>query len=149
MPKIDLDAIPQTNATGYPPIYAGEVQGRLYRRLAPPTGLVDFGVSHVTLKPGAWSGQRHWHEGEDEFVVMVVGEAVLVDDRGRTPLKAGDCIAYPKGNANGHHIVNETAEDVVFVVVGAASKSACHYPDIDLLLDGPSQTFCRKDGTHF
>ena len=43
------------------------VQGRWYRRLAPAGGLTDFGFSHVTLKPGAWSSQRHWHEGEDEF----------------------------------------------------------------------------------
>ena len=28
MPKLDLDAIEQTNATGYPPEYAGAVQGR-------------------------------------------------------------------------------------------------------------------------
>ncbi len=83
MPKLDLDSIPQTNATGYPPDYAGKVQGRWYRRMAPASGITDFGYSHVTLKPGAWSSQRHWHEGEDEFVVMLSGEAVLVDDFGR------------------------------------------------------------------
>ena len=52
---------------------------RHYRRLAPAAGLEDFGVSHVTLEPGGISSQRHWHEGEDEFVVMLAGEAVLVD----------------------------------------------------------------------
>ena len=55
MPKLDLDAIPQTNATGYPPPCDEEVQGRWYRRLAPPAGLTEFGASHVTLEPGAWS----------------------------------------------------------------------------------------------
>ena len=35
------------------------------------------------LKPGAWSSQRHWHNGEDEFLVMLSGEAVLVEDDGR------------------------------------------------------------------
>ena len=39
--------------------------------LAPATGLTDFGASLVRLEPGAWSSQRHWHEGEDEFVVML------------------------------------------------------------------------------
>src|SRR5690348_13104525 len=89
MPKIDLDAIQQTNRTGYPPPFDKDVQGRWYRRLAPPTGLTDFGVSHVTLRPGAWSSQRHWHNGEDEFLVMLSGEAVLVEDDGRTVLRAG------------------------------------------------------------
>lgn len=59
MPKLDLDTIPQTNATGYPPEYAKAVQGRWYRRLGPAAGLADFGVTHATLKPGAWSSQRH------------------------------------------------------------------------------------------
>jgi CO dehydrogenase/acetyl-CoA synthase delta subunit len=29
MPKLDLNAIPQTNATGYPPEYAVKVAGRV------------------------------------------------------------------------------------------------------------------------
>ena len=35
MPKLDLDSIPQTNATGYPAEHADPVAGRWYRRLAP------------------------------------------------------------------------------------------------------------------
>ena len=80
MPKIDLDAIEPTNGTGYPPPFDAQVADRWYRRLAPAAGLTDFGVSHVTLRPGAWSSQRHWHYGEDEFLVMLSGEAVLVDN---------------------------------------------------------------------
>ena len=94
MPKLDLDAIPQTNATGYPAPYSEAVQGRWYRRIAPAAGLEDFGVSHVVLEPGAWSSQRHWHEGEDEIVVMLSGEAVLVDEGGETPMRAGDIAAF-------------------------------------------------------
>ena len=91
MPKLDLDSIEQVNRTGYPAPFDRDVQGRWYRRLAPPSGLTDFGVSHVTLKPGAWSSQRHWHDEEDEFLVMISGEAVLVEDDGPTVLRAGDC----------------------------------------------------------
>ena len=58
------------------------------------------------LEPGAWSSQRHWHEGEDELLVMLEGEAVLVEDDGETVLRAGDIAAWPKGVANGHHLVN-------------------------------------------
>ena len=83
MPKIDLDSIPQTNGTGYPPPFDRDVAGRHFRRIAPARGLTDFGVSHVMLEPGAWSSQRHWHDGEDEFLIMLEGEAVLVEDDGR------------------------------------------------------------------
>ncbi|VXC90971.1 cupin domain-containing protein [Sphingomonas sp. AX6] len=148
MPKLSLDTIPQTNATGYPPKYAGAVEGRLYRRLAPPSGLTDFGVSHVTLKPGAWSSHRHWHEGEDEFVVMLAGEAVLVDDQGEHPMRPGDCATFPKGDGNGHMLQNRSDADCVFIAVGRSSASECHYPDIDMHLT-PGRGFHRKDDTDF
>ena len=121
MPKVDLESIEQTNRTGYPPPFDQDVTGRWYRRLAPATGLTDFAASHVVLKPGAWSSQRHWHDGEDEFLVMLSGEAVLVEDEGRTVLRAGDIAAWPKGTGNGHHLINEADSDCTFVVVGGGA----------------------------
>jgi uncharacterized cupin superfamily protein len=148
MPKLDLDQIPQTNATGYPPEFADKVQGRWYRCLAPASGISDFGASHVVLKPGAWSSQRHWHEGEDELVVMLSGEAVLIDDSGRTLMRPGDVAAFPKNDGNGHVLVNESEAPCVFVAIGRPSATDCHYPDIDMhLFDG--QGFRRKDGSEF
>ena len=147
MPKLDLDAIPRTNATGYPPQYAGEVAGRWYRRLSPASGLTDFGASHVVLKPGAWSAQRHWHENEDELVVMIAGEAVLHDDNGRTILRAGDVAAFPKNDGNGHCLVNDGGSDCEFVVIGQAVNGPCHYPDIDLA--HAKGRFTRKDVSSF
>lgn len=148
MPKLDLDAIPQTNATGYPPVYAGVVQGRHYRRLAPAAGLVDFGASHVVLQPGAWSSQRHWHEGEDEMVVMIAGEAVLVDDGGETVMRPGDIAAFPKNDGNGHVLQNRSDGPCVFVAIGRPSDTPCHYPDIDMHLT-PGRGFHRVDGSEF
>ncbi len=108
MPKVDLDAITPSNATGYPDPFHNQVQGRWWKRIAPVAGLTEIGASHVTLEPGAWSSQRHWHDGEDEFLVMLSGEAVLVEDDGRTTLKAGDLAAWPKGTGIGHHLINES-----------------------------------------
>src|SRR3546814_12426586 len=105
MPKLDLDAIPQTNTTGYPAPYDAPVQGRWYRRLAPPTGLSDFAASHVVLKPGAWSSQRHWHDGQAEMLVMIAGAAVLVEDEGHWPMVPGDIAGGRKGRTNGHHSI--------------------------------------------
>ena len=148
MPKLDLEAITQTNATGYPAHFADRVRGRWYRRLAPAAGICDFGASHVTLEPGAWSSQRHWHEGEDELVVMLAGEAVLVDDTGEHPMRPGDIAAFSKGDANGHVIQNRSDAPCVLVAIGRPSASDCHYPDIDMhLTDG--RGFHRKDGSDF
>jgi uncharacterized cupin superfamily protein len=148
MPKLDLDAIPQTNATGYPPEYADVVAGRWYRRLAPAANLTDFGASHVVLAPGAWSSQRHWHNGEDEFLVMLEGEAVLVEDEGRTTLRPGDCAAWPKGSTNGHHLCNESDGDCAFIVVGGGINTGGGYSDVDLMFT-PEGTYTHKDGTPY
>lgn len=149
MPKLDLESIEQTNRTGYPPIYAKEVAGRWYRRLAPAAGLTDFGASHVVLEPGAWSSQRHWHEGEDELVVMLAGEAVLVDDSGETVMRAGDVAAFPKNDGNGHVLQNRSAAPCTFVAIGRMADTACHYPDIDMHLFAGAGEQRRKDGSRF
>ena len=148
MPKVDLESIEQVNRTGYPPPFNQDVAGRWYRRLAPTTGLADFGASHVVLKPGAWSSQRHWHDGEDEFLVMLSGEAVLVEDEGRTILRAGDIAAWPKGTGNGHHLRNESDSDCSFVVVGGGTNTGGGYSDIDMLFTADNR-YVHKDGTPY
>jgi len=149
MPKLDLAAIPQTNATGYPPPFDALVEGRWYRRLGPVAGLTLMGATHVTLVPGGYSSQRHWHRGQDELVVMVTGEAVLIDDNGETPVRAGDVLAFPVGEANGHHLHNRSDAPCVFVAISAGDKAADsgEYPDIDMVFD--PQGYARKDGTRY
>jgi len=149
MPKIDLDAIPQTNRTGYPDPHDQAVAGRWYRRLAPVAGLGEMGASHVVLKPGAWSSQRHWHGGVDELLIMLSGEAVLVEDDGETILRAGDIAAWPKGAENGQCLQNRGETDCSFVAISAgdSANDAGDYPDIDMKF-GPGG-FSRKDGTPF
>ena len=147
MPRIDLRRIEENNGTGYPAPYGDVVAGRWYRRIGTASGLTDFGVSHVVLKPGAASAQRHWHEDEDEFLVLLSGDAVLVEEGARTAMRPGDMAAFPKGDPNGHHLCNESDGDCVFLAFGRPSTSDCHYPDIDLhLSDG---IYRHKDGSGF
>ena len=74
-------------------------------------GLTQFGVNLTRLKPGAASALRHWHEQEDEFVYVLEGELVLIEDGGETLLKPGDCAGFKAGVANGHHLVNKSQRD--------------------------------------
>ncbi len=148
MPKIDIDAIPQSNATGYPPPFDKEVEGRWWRRLAPAGGLTMMGASHVVLKPGAWSSQRHWHDHEDEMVIMLSGEAVLIEDEGETVMRAGDVAAWAAGLQNGHHLVNRSDADCTFIAISAGDKDgAGAYSDIDMKFDAVG--YYHKDGTPY
>ena len=149
MPKLDLDAIPQTNATGYPPPFDAEVQGRWYRRLAPVAGLTKLGASHVTLEPGAYSSQRHWHEGQDELLVMLSGEAVLIENAGETVVRPGDVLAWPAGERNGHRLHNRSSGPCVFVAIsgGERDEDRGEYPDIDMVFT--PEGYFRKDGTPY
>jgi uncharacterized cupin superfamily protein len=147
MPKVELSQIEQTNRTQYPEPYASDVAGRFYRRIGQATGLKDIGVSHVVLNPGAWSSQRHWHEGIDEFLVMLSGEAVLIENDGETILRTGDCAVFPKDVANGHHLVNRSDRPCTFLAFDCQhGEGDCHYPDIDLHYDAVAGRMTRKDG---
>lgn len=148
MPKIDLDAILPSNATGYPPPFDQPVAGRWWRRLAPAARLTDFGASHVVLKPGGWSSQRHWHWAEDEMVIMLSGEAVLIEDSGRTTIRAGDVIAWAKGVENGHHLINESGADCSYVAISGGDRDGGGaYSDIDMVFT--AEGYRHKDGTPY
>ena len=148
MPKVEMESIELVNRTGYPAPFDAPVAGRWYRRLAPATGLTEFGASHVRLEPGAWSSQRHWHEGEDELLVMLEGEAVLIEDDGETVVRPGDVAAWPKGVRNAHHLNNRSEKPCTFLVIGAGAEAGGAYSDIDMIFT-PEGTYTHRDGTPY
>jgi uncharacterized cupin superfamily protein len=136
MPKIDIASLATDSRTGYPEPFRQNVLGRVRKRLGDAVGLDQFGVNLTTLKPGAWSAQRHWHAAEDEFVYVVAGEVVLCEDGGETVLRPGDAAAFKAGVANGHCLVNRTAADAVYLEVGTrARRERAEYPDIDMRME--------------
>lgn len=148
MPKIDLSTVPVRKGAGYPDPYNEPCAGRTRRRLGDAGGLRDFGVNLMTLPPGGWSSQRHWHSHEDEFVYVLEGELTLVEDGGETRLRAGDCAAFPKGSGNGHHLKNTSPAMAVYLEVGSRHPddlTTCS--DIDLMSSNADGRFVRKDGS--
>ena len=79
---------------------------------------------------------------------MLTGEAVLVEDEGRTILRAGDIAAWPKGTGNGHHLRNESESDCSFVVVGGGTNTGGGYSDIDMLFTADNR-YVHKDGSAY
>lgn len=151
MPKIDIDSAPTSHGTGYPEEFAGPCKPRRRWRLGDAAGLSQFGVNLLRLPAGAWSSQRHWHATEDEFVTVLSGEVVLIEDDGETVLRAGDCAGFPSGVPNGHKIENRSNEEAVLLEVGTRSPGtdACDYPDIDMVLPVGADRYFHRDGTPY
>jgi uncharacterized cupin superfamily protein len=103
-------------------------------RLSKSLGISQFGVNHVLLEPGNYSSLRHWHEGEDEFVYVLTGELVLIDENGEHKLNEGSVVGFPASIPNAHHIANRSNRNGSFIVVGSRKpgEDACHYPDDSL-----------------
>jgi len=149
MPKVDIGKIAIDTSTGYPPPFNKVVEGRSRKRLGRAAGLTHFGVNICTLKPGAASSQRHWHENEDEFVYVLEGEVVLREDGGETVLKPGDAAAWKAGVPNGHCLINRSDHNAVFIEVGTrASTERAHYSEIDMMVirDEKGARYTKKNG---
>ena len=142
-------SLPVRYGTSYPVPFDAACAARQKRSLGDAFGLTDYGVNLVTLPPGAWSSQRHWHSREDELIYVLDGEPVLVTDAGRTPLKPGMCAGFPAGFGDGHHLRNETDAPVVYLEVGSRREDdAVDYPDIDMRIESRAAggRFSHKDG---
>lgn len=148
-PAIDPAAVEARTSSIYPASFLEGVEGREKRALGNALGLTKYGVNLVRVPPGLMSAQRHWHSHEDEFVFVIEGELVLVTDAGEQVLTAGMAAGFPAGAADGHHLINRSEADAVYLEVGDRNENdETTYPDIDLHLrriDGRF-VFLHKDG---
>jgi uncharacterized cupin superfamily protein len=146
------EAPARTKPSNYPEPFASRMSGRLKRPLGDLFGLVNFGVNHTTLAPGAASALRHAHSRQDEFIYILQGHPTLHTDEGLTRLAPGMCAGFAHGTGNGHRLLNETTEDVVYLEIGDRTPGdEGSYPDDDLraeLVDGKWR-FTHKDGTPY
>jgi uncharacterized cupin superfamily protein len=152
MPNIDIGELQPDRSSSYQPPFDKAVAGRSRLRLARAAGLTQFGMNICTLKPGAASSQRHWHENEDELVYVLRGEVVLCENGGETVLKAGEAAAWKAGVPNGHCLINRSGSDAVFIEIGArASEERAYYSDIDMMVvrDKAGVRYIKKDGTPY
>ena len=155
MPKIDIDAVEGMTKTAYPPDYAKAVRGRVKKRIGDAAGLTQFGVNLVTLAPGAQSSHRHWHAAEDEFLYVLSGEVVLVEDTGETRLVAGDAAGFKAGVPVGHTVANRSPAPATYLEVGTrveADVVTYTDPAIDMKgtkEKGGSWVMSRRNGAPF
>lgn len=151
-PALDPATVEARKGSLYPEAFAGIVGEREKRALGNALGLKNFGVNLVRLPPGAGSAQRHWHSEEDEFVYVLEGELVLVTDGGEQTLGTGMAAGFPAGETDGHHLINRSGRDAVYLEVGdRKADDKVEYPDVDLRGEKREGRFrfLHKDGAPY
>jgi uncharacterized cupin superfamily protein len=144
---------PERNkASSYPEPFASQMAGRRKQPLGDLFGLSNFGVNLTRLAPKAVSALRHAHTKQDEFIYILQGYPTLHTDEGRTRLFPGMCAGFKAGTGNGHRLINETQEEVIYLEVGDRTPNdEGSYPDDDLkalMVDGKWK-FVHKDGSPY
>lgn len=150
--RIDIAKLTPVIGTLYPPPFDEPCRSRERRKLGDAAGLTQLGVNLLTLKPGAWSSQRHWHTGSDEFVYVLEGEVTLVTGDGEEVLRAGDAAGFKAGDSSGHCLQNRGAVEARVIEIGTRlANDTAYYPEIDLVAHagGKPATFTHRDGTPY
>jgi uncharacterized cupin superfamily protein len=146
------DAPARAKPSNYPEPFASRMKGREKRPLGDLFGLTNFGVNLTRLVPGGVSALRHAHSKQDEFVYILQGRPTLHTDEGKVELAPGMCAGFKAGTGNGHRLINETDEDVVYLEAGDRTPGdQVTYADDDLvaaLVEGKWR-FARKDGSAY
>jgi uncharacterized cupin superfamily protein len=145
---INPQDVPIRTTTVYPEPFKALMAGRVKQALGNAAGLKNFGVNLVSLEPGSRSALRHWHTLQDEFIYVIEGEVSLITDAGPQRLIPGMMAGFPAGEANGHHLVNQSNSRVVYLEIGDRTpEDQAHYPDDDLLAKaGPEWIVTHKNG---
>ena len=148
-----LDAPLRAKASGYPEKFRARVEGREKRPLGDLFGLANFGVNLTRLAPGAQSSLRHAHAKQDEFVYILEGRPTLITDAGETELEPGMCAGFKAGAGDGHHLVNRSKQDVLYLEIGDRTRGdSAIYPDDDLQVVQDAEgnwRYLHRDGTPY
>jgi uncharacterized cupin superfamily protein len=150
--RIDASALSSVVGTLYPSPYDVPCRRRERTKLGDAAGLAQFGVNLLRLPPGAWSSQRHWHTGGDEFIYVLSGEVVLVTEGEEEALRAGDSAGFRAGDTNGHCLQNRSGDDARVLEIGTrVPGETAYYSDIDMVAqaDGNRAVYTRRDGTPY
>ena len=143
--------LPARMTSTYPAEFAQRVAGRRKQALGDPFGIASFGINRVTLPPGVQSSIRHRHRVQDEFVYVLAGELILIDDFGELRLEPGMCAGFAHGGT-AHHLINRSQADAVYLEIGdRTAGDVVDYPDDDLAVvtvDG-RRRMAHKDGTPY
>ena len=96
-----------------------------------------IGCSVYELPVGARVWPYHWHLGNEEWLIVVVGRPTLRTPAGERELAPGDVVAFQEGEAGGHTLANRNGEPARVAIFSTLRKGTVFYPDSDKVGAGP------------
>jgi uncharacterized cupin superfamily protein len=99
-------------------------------RIGRQLGTTQLGASLFEVDLGQAAYPYHAHYTEEELVVVLAGRPSLRTPGGWRELEPGEVVAFPRGEAGAHQIVNRTDEPIRFLAVSTQlGPDVVHQPD--------------------
>ena len=106
--------------------------GFTYRRgrLGRQAGAERLGASLYELAPGQATFPYHYHQANEEMLIVLSGRPSLRDPDGWRELEAGELVALPRGERGAHQVANRSDGLVRFLVLSEMNAPELTvYPD--------------------
>ena len=93
-------------------------------------GARELAASLYEIDPGAVGSPLHVHHANEELLLVLSGTPTLRGPEGTRLLSAGAVVAFPRGHAGAHSLVNRSDAPVRYLVI-----STNNHPDVVEYLD--------------
>ncbi len=104
--------------------------GRHVAPVGAQAGARELAASVYELDPGAVGSPLHVHHANEELLLVLTGTPSLRGPDGTQLLSAGAVVAFPRGRAGAHSLVNRSDAPVRYVVVSTTNHpDVVEYPD--------------------
>ena len=109
---------------------ADRFPGRHVAPVGVQAGARELGASVYELDPGVVGAPLHVHHANEELLLVLAGTLSLRGPDGTRVLPAGALVAFPRGQAGAHSLVNRSDAPVRYLVVSTTnSPDVIEYPD--------------------
>ena len=124
------------------------------KRLAAAAGNQKLGASYFKVPSGKTAVPFHAHHNSEEAIFVLEGKGTLRLGDARIPVRAGDWIAIPAGEAHAHQLIADQGETLAYLCVSTQHEvDVITYPDSGKLMAAVTKTegalrhmFRRTDG---
>jgi uncharacterized cupin superfamily protein len=128
--EFNMQIINIKDTEGFSPYDFGKRFSGLDKEVASVFKAQHLGFHLEILNPGCFSCPYHYHEKEEELVIVIEGEAIIRQNDRFLKIKKMDLIFFPTGPEHVHQIYNHTEKPFhYFVLSNRAVDDVCHYPD--------------------